>query len=84
MRPVLMQRNYAKTFTGFKCRILARIAGFTVLNKYFTTNPSAELNMLWLITPPTGYINSIQLVIKVSGCKNKIHHSLLTIHLLNV
>ncbi|MEJ7673862.1 MAG: IS982 family transposase [Chitinophagaceae bacterium] len=27
----MIQRNYAKSFTGFRCRILAKITGFTIL-----------------------------------------------------
>ena len=27
----MIQRNYAKSFTGFKCRIVAKITGFTIL-----------------------------------------------------
>lgn len=38
----MMQRNYAKSFTGFKSRILAKVAGLTVLqflNKFIYNKP---------------------------------------------
>ena len=38
----MIQRNYAKSFTGFKCRILAKITGFTILqflNKFLYNQP---------------------------------------------
>jgi hypothetical protein len=38
----MMQRNYAKSFTGFKSRILAKVAGLTVLqflNKFINHKP---------------------------------------------
>jgi hypothetical protein len=38
----MMQRNYAKSFTGFKSRILAKVAGLTVLqflNKFINYKP---------------------------------------------
>ena len=38
----MMQRNYAKSFTGFKSRILSKIAGLTVLqflNKFIYNKP---------------------------------------------
>ena len=38
----MMQRNYAKSFTGFKCRVLAKVAGLTVLqylNKFKYNRP---------------------------------------------
>ncbi len=38
----MIQRNYAKSFTGFKSRILAKITGFTILqflNKFVYHQP---------------------------------------------
>lgn len=38
----MMQRNYAKSFTGFKSRILAKVTGFTILqflNKFINNQP---------------------------------------------
>jgi hypothetical protein len=38
----MIQRNYAKSFTGFKSRILAKVAGFTILqflNKFMFNQP---------------------------------------------
>ena len=38
----MIQRNYAKSFTGFKSRILAKVAGFTTLqflNKFINNQP---------------------------------------------
>ena len=38
----MMQRNYAKSFTGFKSRVLAKITGLTVLqflNKFIYNKP---------------------------------------------
>ena len=38
----MMQRNYAKSFAGFKSRILAKVAGFTILqflNKFINNQP---------------------------------------------
>ncbi len=38
----MIQRNYAKSFTGFKSRILAKVAGFTILqflNKFIFNQP---------------------------------------------
>lgn len=38
----MIQRNYAKSFTGFKSRILAKITGFTILqflNKFINNQP---------------------------------------------
>ena len=38
----MMQRNYAKSFTGFKSRILAKVTGFTTLqflNKFINNKP---------------------------------------------
>ncbi len=38
----MIQRNYAKSFAGFKCRILAKITGFTLLqflNKFIYNKP---------------------------------------------
>ena len=38
----MMQRNYAKSFTGFKCRVLAKVTGLTVLqflNKFIYNKP---------------------------------------------
>ena len=42
----MMQRNYAKSFTGFKSRILAKITGFTTLqflNKFFYNKPISRV-----------------------------------------
>lgn len=38
----MIQRNYAKSFTGFKCRILAKVTGLTTLqflNKFINNQP---------------------------------------------
>jgi|ERR1035437_839344 hypothetical protein len=38
----MIQRNYAKSFTGFKCRILAKVTGMTILqflNKFIYNQP---------------------------------------------
>ena len=38
----MIQRNYAKSFTGFKSRILAKVTGLTVLqflNKFINNKP---------------------------------------------
>src|SRR5665647_1655829 len=38
----MIQRNYAKSFTGFKSRILAKVSGFTILqflNKFIYNKP---------------------------------------------
>jgi Transposase DDE domain len=38
----MMQRNYAKSFAGFKCRVLAKVTGLTVLqflNKFVYNKP---------------------------------------------
>ena len=38
----MMQRNYAKSFTGFRSRILAKVTGFTILqflNKFINNQP---------------------------------------------
>ena len=38
----MMQRNYAKSFTGFKSRVLAKVTGLTVLqflNKFICNKP---------------------------------------------
>lgn len=38
----MVQRNYAKSFTGFKSRILAKVTGFTILqflNKFINNQP---------------------------------------------
>jgi hypothetical protein len=38
----MIQRNYAKSFTGFKSRVLAKVAGLTVLqflNKFINNQP---------------------------------------------
>lgn len=38
----MMQRNYAKSFAGFKCRVLAKVTGLTVLqflNKFIYNKP---------------------------------------------
>jgi len=38
----MIQRNYAKSFTGYKSRILAKVAGFTILqflNKFINNQP---------------------------------------------
>ncbi len=38
----MIQRNYAKSFTGFKSRILAKVTGFTILqflNKFINNQP---------------------------------------------
>lgn len=38
----MIQRNYAKSFTGFKSRVLAKVAGFTTLqflNKFINNQP---------------------------------------------
>lgn len=38
----MIQRNYAKSFTGFKSRVLAKITGFTILqflNKFINNQP---------------------------------------------
>lgn len=48
----IIQRNYAKSFTGFKSRILAKITGLAVLqylNKFF---------YLRILIPPTGLVNN--------------------------
>jgi hypothetical protein len=42
----MIQRNYAKSFTGFKCRILAKITGFTILqflNKFLYNKPISRV-----------------------------------------
>jgi Transposase DDE domain len=42
----MMQRNYAKSFTGFKSRVLAKITGFTTLqflNKFFYNKPVSRV-----------------------------------------
>ena len=42
----MIQRNYAKSFTGFKSRILAKITGFTVLqylNKFVYNQPVGKV-----------------------------------------
>jgi hypothetical protein len=42
----MMQRNYAKSFTGFKSRILAKVTGFTTLqflNKFFYNKPVSRV-----------------------------------------
>lgn len=42
----LMQRNYAKSFTGFKCRILAKVTGLTILqylNKFIYQKPVSRV-----------------------------------------
>jgi hypothetical protein len=42
----LIQRNYAKSFTGFKCRILAKVTGLTVLqylNKFIYQKPVSRV-----------------------------------------
>ncbi len=42
----MIQRNYAKSFTGFKSRILAKIAGFTILqflNKFLYNKPVSSV-----------------------------------------
>ncbi len=42
----MIQRNYAKSFTGFKCRILAKITGFTILqflNKFLYNKPTSRV-----------------------------------------
>ena len=38
----MLQRNYAKSFTGFKSRILAKVTGLTILqflNKFINNKP---------------------------------------------
>jgi len=38
----MIQRNYAKSFTGFKCRVLAKVTGLTILqflNKFINNKP---------------------------------------------
>jgi Transposase DDE domain len=42
----MIQRNYAKSFTGFKCRVLAKITGFTILqflNKFVYNKPVSRV-----------------------------------------
>lgn len=42
----MIQRNYAKSFTGFKSRILAKVTGLTVLqflNKFFYNQPVSRV-----------------------------------------
>ncbi len=42
----MMQRNYAKSFTGFKSRILAKVAGLTILqflNKFINNQPVGKV-----------------------------------------
>jgi hypothetical protein len=42
----MIQRNYAKSFTGFKCRVLAKITGFTILqflNKFIYNKPVSRV-----------------------------------------
>lgn len=42
----LIQRNYAKSFTGFKCRILAKVTGLTILqylNKFIYHKPVSRV-----------------------------------------
>ena len=42
----MIQRNYAKSFTGFKCRILAKVTGFTILqflNKFLYNQPVSRV-----------------------------------------
>lgn len=42
----LIQRNYAQSFTGFKCRILAKVTGLTLLqylNKFIYQKPVSRV-----------------------------------------
>ena len=42
----MIQRNYAKSFTGFKSRIIAKVAGFTILqflNKFIYNQPVSRV-----------------------------------------
>jgi hypothetical protein len=42
----MIQRNYAKSFTGFKSRILAKVAGLTILqflNKFLYNQPVSRV-----------------------------------------
>ena len=42
----MMQRNYAKSFAGFKSRVLAKVTGFTVLqflNKFIYNKPISRV-----------------------------------------
>jgi hypothetical protein len=42
----MIQRNYAKSFTGFKSRILAKVTGFTILqflNKFIYHKPTSRV-----------------------------------------
>ena len=42
----MIQRNYAKSFTGFKCRVLSKITGLTVLqflNKFIYNKPVSRV-----------------------------------------
>lgn len=42
----MMQRNYAKSFAGFKCRILTKVTGFTALqflNKFIYNKPVSRV-----------------------------------------
>ena len=42
----MIQRNYAKSFTGFKSRILAKVTGFTILqflNKFINNQPVSRV-----------------------------------------
>lgn len=42
----MIQRNYAKSFAGFKSRVLAKVAGFTVLqflNKFIYNQPTSRV-----------------------------------------
>ena len=42
----MIQRNYAKSFTGFKSRILAKVTGFTILqflNKFIFNQPVSRV-----------------------------------------
>ncbi len=42
----MIQRNYARSFTGFKSRILAKITGFTILqflNKFINNQPVGKV-----------------------------------------
>ena len=53
----MMQRNYAKSFTGFKAKVLAKLAGFTVLqflNKLIYNRPVGRLGTILQINSTNG------------------------------
>jgi hypothetical protein len=60
----MMQRNYAKSFTGFKYRIPGKVAGVTILlflNKLYATSRQGALSMRLLINS-ANRLNQYQLL----------------------